>query len=136
MYHGGVLAHESKRQPLVAMSTMEAELISLTTTALTAVYLRALCRDFNMHLEGPTTIMEDNQGCIIVAEQEMISRRARHIPRRYFKVRELLSGGDPDIEIKYIKSAENCSGQLTKNNPPDTLLTHRNKMLASRAGIG
>ena len=136
MYHGGVLAHESKRQPLVAMSTMEAELISLTTTALTAVYLRALCRDFNMHLEGPTTIMEDNQSCIIVAEQEMISRRARHIPRRYFKVRELLSGDDPDIEIKYIKSAENCSDQLTKNNPPDTLLIHRNKMLASRAGIG
>ena len=37
MYHGGVLAHESKRQPLVAMSTMEAELISLCTTGLIAV---------------------------------------------------------------------------------------------------
>ena len=47
-----------------------------------------------------------------------------------------LSGDGPGIAVKYIKSAENCSDQLTKNNPPDTLLIHRNKMLASRAGIG
>ena len=116
---------------------MQAEIIALCIAGLAVVYLRGLLSEFGVAMEGPTTIMEDNQSAIFVSESEMISRRARHIPRRYFKIRELLTGSGiegPHVAITYIESSLNTSDAFTKALDEPTFIRHRGTMLKSRAG--
>ena len=134
--HGGAVTWPSKRQPLVAMSSMEAELIALCSASLVTVHLRGIVSDMTVPIGEPTTIFEDNQSCICIAESEMISKRAQHIPRRYFKVRELLSGINPDIKLEYVRSAANIADIATKNVTPEVLGRLRCRVLQSRAGVG
>ena len=60
----------------------------------------------------------------------MISRRARHIPRGYFKVRELIQ--NQEIKIQYIKSALNPADCLTKPLGPELNQLHRSFLIARR----
>ena len=142
MRYGGAITWCSKRQPLVAMSSMEAELIALCSAALVTVHLRGIAVEMQpSSLETttacePTVVLEDNQSAICVAESDMISKRAQHIPRRYFKVRELLSGPNPDIRLRWVKSALNLADAFTKNLTPDILSRLRCRFLVDRAGVG
>ena len=64
---GGAISWFSKKQPTVALSTAEAEYISLCSATQEAVWLRRLLHDINNHQEDPTIIKEDNQGTIAIA---------------------------------------------------------------------
>ena len=136
MYAGAPVCWSSKRQPLVAMSSMEAELIALCAASLMTVYMRGLAEDMSIPVDGPTTVLEDNQSCIAVAESEMQTKRQAHIPRRYFKVRELIQGQDPEIKLQYVKSADNYADCCTKNLGPEILSGIRGHILARRSDVG
>ena len=113
--NGGVVTAKSSLQKLHAMSSMEAELIALCDAALTAVFVRALLAGFNMP-QTTTKIYEDNQSAKIVAESATINRKARHIPLRYFKVRDLIQSDQ--VQIEWISSENNVADCLTKNVGP------------------
>jgi len=141
------LTWKASKQPLVAMSTMEAELIALTSASLCTVWLRRLLEEFGNDMTETTPIMEDNESAIYTAEAEMISRRARHIPRRFFKVRELIRGsasvGDdnydsetqPQVRVEKIHTSKNISDSLTKNVGPQLYQQHTTVMLSTRTSI-
>lgn len=122
-YCGGPVIAKSQIQKLTAMSTCEAELIALTTASLTLVWCRRLLADMmNSKLKSPSKIYCDNQSAIAVSESEMINWANRHIPLRYFKVRELIR--DRLIEVEYVRSQDNHSDMMTKQLPKVTLLQH------------
>ena len=86
---------------------------------------------------GPTTtVLEGNQSCIAVAESEMQTKRQAHIPRRYFKVRELIQGQDPEIKLQYVTSADNYADCCTKNLGPEILSGIRGHILVRRSDVG
>lgn len=141
MLHGGPIAYSAKRQPIIAMSTMEAELIALTAGSLTTVYCRWVMESFGLGPTAPTTVYEDNKSAIYVAENDMIGAKARAIPRRYFKVRELIRGtGDktdpeyqpPHVSVVYIASKLNLADLLTKQCDQATHDTHVAALLKKR----
>ena len=134
MLNQGPISWSAKRQPLVALSTCEAETIALCSAAIKTVFLRRLLSSFGAAQSMPTIIEEDNQAAIAVAESDMITSRIRHIPRRYFRIRELIQGtgslvdGDydpPDIAIRYCNTDYNLSDLLTKATDKETLRRHR-----------
>lgn len=122
-YCGGPIIAKSHIQKLVAMSTCEAELIALSTAAQTVVWARRLLSDFTgVETTPPCDVYCDNQSAIAVSESEMMSWRNRHIPLRYFKVREMIKG--QLIKPVYIRSQDNHSDIMTKQLPKTTLLQH------------
>ena len=135
-YCGSVVDWRSTQQTLVAMSTMESELVALTTASLNAIYLRALATSFGFPPTGPTVMHEDNRSAITVANSTTINRAPRHIARRHFKVRELIHGthGEaPSITVEYIKSALNTADLLTKSLTTELFQRHRSSLVVQRA---
>ena len=118
-----------KKQPVVAMSTMESELISLTAGALLIVYLRNLLSGLDVPQTQATVMNGGNKATITVAHNRSINKAARHIAIRHFKVKELIADGT--IVCSYCPSFENKADIMTKNVDSNTLDRHVSTMLGT-----
>jgi len=108
---------KSKRQPIVALSTAEAEYMALSMAAQTAIWIRKLLKDFIVASKEPTVIYEDNQGCIAMAKNPVNHERTKHIDIRYNFVRERVE--DKTISVKYMETTDMLADILTKGLPRD-----------------
>ena len=69
----------SKKQPLVATSTAEAEYIAACETALDVVWIRGLLKDLGCEQANASALRVDNQSCIAIATNSTSS--TSHSPR-------------------------------------------------------
>ena len=114
---GAAIAHNSKKQPCISMSSTEAEIIAASQGALEAVYFRRLLSEMQVPQTGPTPVYVDNQGAIELSKHQKSCHRSRHVLRRYFKVRELQVLGE--VEVRYCPTDLNWADFLTKVVTPD-----------------
>ncbi|XP_063834918.1 uncharacterized protein LOC135084103 [Ostrinia nubilalis] len=71
LFQGGMISWNSRRQPTVALSTTEAEYMSLSSCIQEALWLRQLQETFWPQLKSePMVIYSDNQSSIKLAEFE------------------------------------------------------------------
>jgi hypothetical protein len=109
---GGVISYNSKRQPTVALSSTEAEYMAACNATQEAMHLRVLLRDLGFEQNGPTIIMEDNQGCIALSENPINHRRTKHIDVRYHYTRERVEAGA--VKLVYVPTEWQLADLLTK----------------------
>lgn len=127
MLGGAAISWLSKKQATVALSTAEAEYVALSCAAQETIWLRKLLMDIRATPDGPTVIMEDNQGAIAIAQNPVGHARTKHIDIRYHYVRECIQSGN--ICLQYCPTGEMKADILTKPLP-------RVKFEKFRAGIG
>ena len=83
----------------MALSTCEAEYISLCDAVKEAIYLRHLLSDLGFPITGPTPIFEDNSACIATTSTHfIIHERTRHIEFKYHYTREQILAKTVRIE--------------------------------------
>ena len=82
----------SKRQPVVALSTTEAEYVALSAATQEAVWLNRLLSDIKATPQMPVVIKEDNQGTIAVARNPISHNRTKHIDIKFHYIRALENG--------------------------------------------
>jgi hypothetical protein len=111
MYAGGAVSWGSKKQPIIARSTAEAELVALDLAAREGKWLRKLRRDFCLG-NDPTILKEDNEAAIAISEKHQRTPRTKHIDVQYFAICEDVRRGD--FRIEPVASAENVSDTFTK----------------------
>jgi hypothetical protein len=116
-FGGSPVCWKSKRQPTVALSTAEAEYMSMTHAAQTAIWLRRWLKDLGFVQRSGTKIYEDNQGCIAMAKNPVNHERTKHIDIKYHFVRELVAAGV--IKIIYLETEEMQADILTKGMARD-----------------
>ena len=68
----------SKKQPIVTLSTCEAEYVAATTCVSHAIWLQILLKELNMSQVEPTEIRVDNKSAIVLAKNPMYHDRSRH----------------------------------------------------------
>ena len=83
---GPLISWKSRKQSSVALSTCEAEYISLSATCQEVSYLVQLLKDVLDHDFQPDALM--NQGAIALVKNPIGHMRSRHIDIRYHYVRE------------------------------------------------
>jgi hypothetical protein len=115
MVHGSLVSWCSKRQATVALSSAEAEYMSVSSAAQEAIWLRELSNVFGMSTTGPTIIYQDNQGTIAMARNPGYHGRTKHIDIRYHFVRERVADGSLDLE--YLSTDQMLADILTKPLP-------------------
>jgi len=110
--NGSVVSWKSKRQPTVATSSTEAEYMALYSATQEAVWLRLLLNGLGCASEMPTTICQDNQGCIALAKNPVFHARTKHIDIKFHFLREKVEAGV--IELEYKPTDEMIADGLTK----------------------
>ena len=101
MFHmgSGAISWASKKQPIVAQSTLKAKYIAKNVVACQAIWLRRILTDLNERQEDGTTICFDNISSIALSKNLVFHGRSKHIEIRYHFIRELMENGDIKMEF-------------------------------------
>ncbi|KAK9092583.1 hypothetical protein Syun_027494 [Stephania yunnanensis] len=111
---GGAISWASKKQTLMAGSTMESEFIALASASKEAEWLRELLHEIQLWPKSvaPNSIHCDNEATLVRAYSQMYNGKSRHIGLRHSCVGELITNGV--ITIDYVRSKQNLADPLTK----------------------
>lgn len=115
MCGGGPIAWEAKKQPTVATSSTEAEYMSLTNAAKEIKFIRSILEELGLqyfYRGGPTTIKDDNQGAIHLANNNGYSARTKHIDVRHHFIRECVER--KEVKLEYVSTEDNLADIFTK----------------------
>ena len=108
----GIVSWRSSKQSCVALSTAEAELISLSSAAQEAVWLGKLLKDLGNMDDEAIKIFEDNNSTISLVKSFKNHAKLKHVDIKYKFTSELIKDGK--IQVFYCPSDENCSDIFTK----------------------
>ena len=135
-FRRNLICWKAKLQPIIAMSTHEAELIAMHIASQEAMWLRNVLCDFKAAITGksadtlyddteeanihtsslsPTRILGDNLGAIQTAANPVSSGRSKHIDIRYLKMREYQA--QQRLIVKHIDGNKNPADLFTKPLP-------------------
>ena len=111
---GGAVCWRSKKQTIIANSTMEAELIALASASEEANWLRDLLFQIPYFEKPipPILIHCDSTAAIGRVQNRYYNGKSRPIRRKHSNVRSYLTNGT--INVDYVKSCDNLADPLTK----------------------
>ncbi len=95
--YGNLVSWRTNKQNLEALSTTEAEAVALCTSVCELIYIRKVLNDFEVKVESPIRIYEDNQGTIKLLRNYRNNSRCKHIVVRVDFVLDLLRKREIDI---------------------------------------
>ena len=83
-YKGCPISHTSKRQKVVALSSMESEFMAATEAAKFSRWLLRLLEGFGLEAKRPVPLLEDNQSSIYLSKHPSLNgTRSRHIAWKF-----------------------------------------------------
>ena len=117
-----LVSWQSKRQPVIASSTHEAEIIAMSLVADEGIWQRRLLAELGI-LTGstimgssdrlpPTPLLSDNKASTFTANTPPTGVRSKHIDVRFLKVREYVASGE--IRVVHVRTDYNVSDFFTK----------------------
>lgn len=112
---GAAVTWKSQKQKTVALSSTEAEYVSLAESAKEALYLRSLLRELDFCKCDLILIYTDNRGAECLAGDPMFHARTKHIDIKYHFIRESISADK--LFLKHLPSQEMVADVLTKPLP-------------------
>ena len=122
----------SKKQPTIALSYMEAELVAATEAAKEAVYLDSFVKELGCTpiQSQPIHLSVDNKAAIDSSYNPENHSRSRHIERKHYFIRELVEMGR--IVVPYVNSADNLADFFTKPLKPSRFFALRDRIMNVR----
>jgi hypothetical protein len=110
----GAVSWSAKKQPIITLSSTEAEYVALTHAAKDIIWIHKLLKDLSfLHsLLLPTTLYCDNQGAIRLSKNATFHGRTKHIDVHFHFIRQTVSSGD--ISLSYIPTENMTADIFTK----------------------
>lgn len=111
---GGAVSWKSKKQTILAQSTMESEMIALAGASEEAAWLRNLLSEIPLWEKPIPAILIhcDSTAAIAKVQNRFFNGKRRQIRRKHSTVRELLTNGA--VRVDYVRTNENLADPLTK----------------------
>ncbi|KAI3503921.1 hypothetical protein L1887_32413 [Cichorium endivia] len=112
--NGGAIAWKSSKQEVVALSTTESEYIAASEATQEVDWMKKFIGDLEVvpTIKNAIEMFCDNTGAIAIAIDPMVTKRTRHIQRRYNFIRQELELGN--IQIENIHTEDNLADPFTK----------------------
>ena len=116
----GLINWSSKLQELVALSSMEAELVSACDAVKHAVSIKQLAVELGIEEPGPVPMQGDNQASLKwMTTDDMVSKRSKHIGIKYHYTRDMIK--QQQVSWQYVNTSDNSADLMTKPLPSVTL---------------
>lgn len=128
MMTNGAINWCSKRQPIVALSSTEAEYIALSSVTSDVLWTKQLRDELDNDKSTTTTIYCDNESAIKIAESDAFRPRTKHIDIRFHHIREKVENGV--IGIRHIPTQKMIADSLTK-----AVAKNKHTFCANAAGL-
>ncbi|KAF7334034.1 hypothetical protein MVEN_02308800 [Mycena venus] len=109
---GGAVTWSSKKQPTVALSTMEAEYIALSHAVRENLWLRQLFSELDCSATSPTPVFVDNRRTIDFTFNAGFHARSKHINIRHHFIRDAVASNK--VSLHHCTSEENVADIFTK----------------------
>jgi hypothetical protein len=109
---GGPVHWKSKKQAIVALSSMEAEYIAAGEAARDLAWIQQLMSELGFDQEDPTNLHTDSKSAIDLADKRNTGGRSRHIDLRYHYMRQQVRNGR--IKMVHMATTEMPADGLTK----------------------
>ena len=128
IYFCGVpVAWKSKIMKSVVLSTTEAEYVEVSEVVKEIKVLYQMLRSMEIKVPLPIKVQVDNVGAIWLANNSSVSERTKHVDLRAHFVRDMIK--DQVIEVKFVKSADNGSDIMTKNQQGQHYMYAKSKLV-------
>jgi hypothetical protein len=110
----GVVSWSSKKQPIITLSSTEAEYVALTHSSKDIIWIHKLLTEFSsiFLFTVPTTLYCDNQGAIRLSKDSTFHGRTKHINIHFHFIRQTVSHGH--ITLEYCPTADMIADAFTK----------------------
>ena len=92
---GAAVSWSSRLQPVVSLSTTEAEYIAAVEAGKKIIWMRNLLSEFGFTITSPSTLLIDNNSAVTVAKNPEHHSRMKHLNLRYHWLRDT-------VEAKFI----------------------------------
>lgn len=112
---GGMVSWSLKKQPTVALSTVEAEYMAASNASKEAIWLRVLLEDLGFKQTLATIIHGDNQGCITLSRNPVAHSCAKHIDIRHHFIRERIANSE--VDLRYCSTKDMLADIFTEQLP-------------------
>ena len=111
--NGPLISWKCRKQPRVALSTCEAEYMSMCAVVQESKFLMQLLKDMTVEAVNGTVVLNvDNQSAIALAKNPVFHQRSKHIDIRYHFVRNEVQNGS--VELQFVPSENNIADMFTK----------------------
>ncbi|CAB0015587.1 unnamed protein product [Nesidiocoris tenuis] len=110
---GAAISWTSKKQRTVALSSLEAELVSLSESCKEAIYLRRFLDELGYPIKLPLLIHNDSQGAQATIRNPIYRSKTKHIDIRNNFIKQNLDEGI--VNIQYLSTDEMVADFLTKS---------------------
>ena len=112
MMSGGAVAWSSRKQPIVTLSTTEAEFVAARACACQAVWMRRILKEIgHSQIEG-TKLMCDNTSTIKLSKSLVPRERSKHIRVRFHFLRDLTK--ERIVNLLFCGTPNQLANLLTK----------------------
>ena len=112
----------SKLQPIVAVSSMEAEYIACFFAIQDVVWIRQLLKDLGLERTQSTHVHIDNRSARQLAENPVHHQRSKHIDIKYHWIRDMVAAGT--VQLIDVPTEDQRSDFLTKFLRGDVFWRH------------
>ncbi|KAK2413316.1 hypothetical protein QL285_036041 [Trifolium repens] len=116
----------SRKQPVVALPSCEAEYIAGSYAACQALWIDSVLKKLKIDAEKPIVLQIDNQSAINLANNPVLHGRSKHIETRFHFLREQVNQGN--LEVKHCATGSQIADVLTKSLKTDRFLALRSAL--------
>ena len=129
LIRGSPVSWQAKGQTVVALSTLEAELVACSDGTREAIWLKRLLKDLRaIELHHAAPIHCDNQGALKLIQSGVVKAKAKHIDVKHLHAHDEQEKGN--VEFSYIESENNLADLFTEalSRPRHQMLTDMLKL--------
>ena len=119
-----------RKQPIITLSTCEAEYVAATSCVCHVVWLRNLLKELSMTQEEPIEICVDNKLAIALAKNPVFHDWSKHIDTQYHYIRECITR--KEVQVEYLKSQDQAADIFTKPLKHEDFVKLRNLLGITR----
>lgn len=112
LMNGEAVTWSSKKQPIVTLSTTEAEYVAASVFTCQAIWFQRILSELGCDARGRTVILCDNTSTIKLSKNPVFHGRCKHIGVRFHFLRDLLNEGV--ISLEHCGSLEQVADIFTK----------------------
>ncbi|KAL8104868.1 hypothetical protein AgCh_028873 [Apium graveolens] len=116
----------SKKQQVVALSTAEAEYISLSLASCQALWITWVLEDLKHATKESPIIYCDNKSAIALTENPVFHGKSKHIRIKYHFIRDLVKKGE--VVVEHCKTQDQIGDIFTKPLRPDIFKKLKKKL--------